>query len=220
MPRVLYKGVTKKFGNITAVDNLTLEIQDGEFMVLLGPSGCGKTTALRLVAGLEEPTEGEIYIGDRDVTDVDPSKRNVAMVFQSYALYPHMSTYGNIAFPLKMMGVSKEERDRKVREAARLLNIEHLLNKRPYHLSGGEQQRVAIARALANKPSVILADEPTGDLDTKTGMEVVRILHDTSKKENATVIVVTHDDPMITERADRILHLRDGSIVGEERLRG
>jgi multiple sugar transport system ATP-binding protein len=213
MPRVPYKGVTKKFGNITAVDNLNLEIQDGEFMVLLGPSGCGKTTALRCIAGLETPEEGEIYIGDQLITDVDPSKRNVAMVFQSYALYPHMSAYGNIAFPLKMMGVPKNEINRKVREAARLLNIEHLLDKRPYHLSGGEQQRVALARAIVREPVVFLLDEPLSNLDAKLRVrmrfELRRLL---KEKLGITTIYVTHDQVEAMTMADRIAIMRQGKL--------
>jgi multiple sugar transport system ATP-binding protein len=218
MPPVLYKGVTKRFGNVTAVNDFNLEIQDGEFMVLLGPSGCGKTTALRLVAGLEEPDEGEIYIGDRLITGVDPSKRNVAMVFQSYALYPHMSTYGNIAFPLKMMGVPREERDKKVREAARLLNIEHLLNKRPYHLSGGEQQRVALARAIVREPVVFLLDEPLSNLDARLRIrmrfELRRLL---KEKLGITTIYVTHDQVEAMTMADRIAIMKAGKLqqVGE-----
>ncbi|MFX0196270.1 MAG: ABC transporter ATP-binding protein [Candidatus Hodarchaeota archaeon] len=213
MPRVLYEGVTKKFGNITAVDNLDLEIQDGEFMVLLGPSGCGKTTALRMVAGLEEPTDGEIYIADQSITGVDPSKRNIAMVFQSYALYPHMSTFGNIAFPLKMMGVTKEEREKRAREAAKLLNIEPLLNKRPSQLSGGEQQRVALARAIVREPVVFLLDEPLSNLDAKLRVRMRFELRKLLKEElGITTIYVTHDQVEAMTMADRIAIMNQGKL--------
>ena len=213
MPRVLYEGVTKKFGNITAVDNLNLEIHDGEFMVLLGPSGCGKTTALRMVAGLEEPTDGEIYIADQSITGIDPSKRNIAMVFQSYALYPHMSTYGNIAFPLKMMGVTKEEREKRAREAAKLLNIEPLLNKRPSKLSGGEQQRVALARAIVREPVVFLLDEPLSNLDAKLRVRMRFELRKLLKEElGITTIYVTHDQVEAMTMADRIAILEQGKL--------
>ena len=213
MPKVFYEDVTKKFETITAVNGLNLEIKDGEFMVLLGPSGCGKTTALRMVAGLEEPTEGEIYIADRPITSVTPSKRNVAMVFQSYALYPHMTTLGNIAFPLKMMGVAKEERERKVNETAKLLNIERLLNKRPSKLSGGEQQRVALARAIVREPVVFLLDEPLSNLDAKLRVKMRFELRKLLKEELAiTTIYVTHDQVEAMTMADRIAIMNKGIL--------
>ena len=213
MARVLYKSVTKKFGDITAVDDLNLEIHDGEFMVFLGPSGCGKTTALRLVAGLEDTTEGEVYIGEQLINDVDPSKRDVAMVFQNYALYPHMSAYGNIAFPLRMFGVPKEKRHHKVLAVAELLDIKPLLNKQPNHLSGGEQQRVALARAIVREPSVFLLDEPLSNLDAKLRVrmrfELRKLLKETL---GTTSIYVTHDQVEAMTMADRIAIIQHGKL--------
>jgi multiple sugar transport system ATP-binding protein len=213
MPRVLYEDVTKKFDTITAVQSLNLEVNDGEFLVLLGPSGCGKTTALRMIAGLEEPTEGEIYIADRPITDVSPSKRNVAMVFQSYALYPHMTTFENIAFPLKMMGIDKKEREKKAKETAKLINIEHLLNKRPSQLSGGEQQRVALGRAIVREPVVFLLDEPLSNLDAKLRVRMRFELRRLLKEElGITTIYVTHDQVEAMTMADRIAIMDKGVL--------
>ena len=213
MARVLLKNVTKKFGEVTAVKNLTLEIKDGEFMVLLGPSGCGKSTTLRMIAGLETPTEGEIWIGDRLVNDVDPTKRNVAMVFQSYALYPHMTVFGNIEFPLRMSGVPKEERIRKVREVAEFLGIDSLLNRKPSELSGGQQQRVALARALVREPQVFLLDEPLSNLDakirTQMRFELKRLL---SYELGITTVYVTHDQVEAMTMADRIAVMNRGIL--------
>lgn len=213
MPRVLYEDVTKNFEKLTAVDNLNLEINDGEFLVLLGPSGCGKTTALRMVAGLEEPSEGEIYIADRPISGVSPSKRNVAMVFQNYALYPHMTILNNISFPLKMKGVAKKEREKKAKETARLVNIEHLLDKRPSQLSGGEQQRVALARAIVREPVVFLLDEPLSNLDAKLRVKMRFELRKLLKEElRITTIYVTHDQVEAMTMADRIAIMNKGVL--------
>ena len=161
MARVGFDAVTKRFGNTIAVDRLSLEVADGELLVLLGSSGCGKTTALRMIAGLEEVTEGTVSIGGRVVNDVDPKDRDVAMVFQSYALYPHLSVAKNIEFPLRQRGVGKEEREAKVRQAAETLGLDELLGRKPAQLSGGQRQRVALARAIVREPTVFLMDEPS-----------------------------------------------------------
>ena len=167
MASVDFSRVTKRFGTTTAVDGLDLSVADGEFLVLLGPSGCGKSTALRLLAGLEEPTEGTISIGGRRVDDIDPKDRDLAMVFQSYALYPHMTVAKNIAFPLRPRGVARAERNRLTREAAEMLGITALLDRKPAQLSGGQRQRVALARAIVRHPAVFLMDEPLSNLDAK-----------------------------------------------------
>src|SRR5512141_1708013 len=167
MAGVTYDHVTKQFGEVKAVNDLSLDIKDKEFLVLVGPSGCGKTTALRLVAGLEELTQGNIYIGERLVNDVAPKDRDIAMVFQSYALYPHMSVYDNLAFGLKLRKTPKAEIDRRVKEAARTLGIENLLDRKPKQLSGGQRQRVALGRAIVREPKVFLMDEPLSNLDAK-----------------------------------------------------
>ncbi|AFK23080.1 ABC transporter ATP-binding protein [Pyrococcus sp. ST04] len=213
MARVYLEGVTKVFGNVVAVDNLTLEVKDGEFMVLLGPSGCGKSTTLRLIAGLEKPTKGNIWIGDRIVNEIDPTKRNVAMVFQSYALYPHMTVFGNIEFPLKMSGVPKNERIKKVKEIAEFLGISELLNRKPHELSGGQQQRVALARALVREPEVFLLDEPLSNLDakirTQMRFELKKLL---SYDLGVTTIYVTHDQIEAMTMADRIAVMNKGKL--------
>ena len=166
MASVKLKGVYKKFpGGVTAVSNFNMNIDDKEFIILVGPSGCGKTTTLRMIAGLDEITEGEIYIGDRLVNDVAPKDRDIAMVFQNYALYPHMSVFDNMAFGLKLRKVAKEEIKRRVHEAARILGIEHLLDRKPKALSGGQRQRVALGRAIVREPKVFLMDEPLSNLD-------------------------------------------------------
>src|SRR3990172_2721956 len=167
MARVFYEHVTKRFGDVVAVNDLTLEIPDKEFLVLVGPSGCGKSTAIRLLAGLETLTEGHVYIGDRLVNDVPAKDRDIAMVFQSYALYPHMSVFDNMAFGLRMHGTHREEIRRRVREAAQILGIEELLKRKPAQLSGGQRQRVALGRAIVREPAVFLFDEPLSNLDAK-----------------------------------------------------
>ncbi|HAZ30222.1 TPA: glycerol-3-phosphate ABC transporter ATP-binding protein, partial [Candidatus Acetothermia bacterium] len=167
MAEVRLTEVTKKFGNFTAVDRVTLEVRDGEFVVLVGPSGCGKTTSLRMVAGLEEVTAGEIHIGDRKVNDVAPKDRDIAMVFQNYALYPHMDVYNNMAFGLKLRKIPKKEIERRVHNAADLLGITEKLKAKPRELSGGQRQRVALGRAIVRDPKVFLFDEPLSNLDAK-----------------------------------------------------
>ncbi len=213
MARVLLRNVVKRFGKVVAVDHVNLEVRDGEFMVLLGPSGCGKSTTLRLIAGLENPDKGEIWIGDRLVNEVDPTERNVAMVFQSYALYPHMTVYQNIEFPLKMARVPKHERHRRVVEVARFLGISDLLNRYPRQLSGGQQQRVALARAIVREPQVFLLDEPLSNLDAKLRIkmrfELRKLLHD---ELGVTTIYVTHDQVEAMTMADRIAVMNKGRI--------
>jgi len=214
MAKVVLKNVTKKFGKVVAVNRVSLEVEDGEFFVLLGPSGCGKSTTLRLIAGLEEPDEGEIWIGDRLVNNVDPVKRNVAMVFQSYALYPHMTVYQNIEFPLKMASVPINERRKRVVEVARFLGIEDLLNRYPKQLSGGQQQRVAVARAIVRSPEVFLLDEPLSNLDAKLRVkmrfELRKLLHD---KLGITTIYVTHDQVEAMTMADKIAVMNKGRVM-------
>jgi multiple sugar transport system ATP-binding protein len=211
---VSLKGVTKRFGDLIAVKNVNLEIQKGEFFVFLGPSGSGKSTLLRIIAGLEEPDEGEVIIDGKVVNRVDPSKRDIAFVFQNYALYPHMKVYDNIAFPLKMRKYPREEIHTKVLEAAEMLGIRHLLEKYPYQLSGGEQQRVALARAIVRRPKVFLLDEPLSNLDAKLRVrlrfELRKLLHD---QLNTTTIYVTHDQAEAMTMADRIAVINKGEVV-------
>lgn len=171
MAEVTLRNVLKKFGNIIAVDNANLIVQDREFLVLLGPSGCGKTTTLRLIAGLEEPTDGEIYIGEKIVNDVLPKDRDIAMVFQNYALYPHMNIYQNISFGLRLRKTPREVIDKKVKDVVAMLGIESLLLRKPKELSGGQRQRVALARAIVRDPKVYLMDEPLSNLDAKLRMQ-------------------------------------------------
>jgi len=211
---VSLREVTKRFGEVTAVNRVSLDIQRGEFFVFLGPSGSGKSTLLRIIAGLEEPDEGEVIIDGTVVNGVDPSKRDIAFVFQNYALYPHMKVYDNIAFPLRMRKYPKEQIRSKVIEVAEMLNITHLLEKYPYQLSGGEQQRVALARAIVRRPKVFLLDEPLSNLDAKLRVrlrfELRRLLHDELK---TTTIYVTHDQAEAMTMADRIAVINRGEVV-------
>ncbi len=200
-------------GEVTAVDDVNLEVRDGEFLVLLGPSGCGKTTTLRMIAGLETPTSGEIYIGDRLVNDLHPKDRDVAMVFQNYALYPHMRVRDIIAFPLKIRKYPQEEIERRVREVAEMLKIEHLLDRRPRELSGGEQQRVALGRAIVRRPKVFLMDEPLSNLDAKLRVVMRAELKKLQKNLGVTTIYVTHDQVEAMTMADRIAVMNKGRIV-------
>jgi multiple sugar transport system ATP-binding protein len=197
---------------VVAVDAVNLDIIDGEFLVLVGPSGCGKTTALRMVAGLEEPTDGEIWIGDRLVNDVSPKDRNIAMVFQNYALYPHMTAYDNMAFALRLRRMAKPEIDRRVREAAKMLGIEHLLKRRPKELSGGQRQRVAVGRAIVREPAVFLMDEPLSNLDAKMRVETRAELIKLHRRLGVTTIYVTHDQVEAMTMGDRIAVMKDGLV--------
>jgi multiple sugar transport system ATP-binding protein len=212
MARVVFDRVTKTFGDIVALRELDLEVYDGEFVVLVGPSGCGKSTALRLVAGLEEPTTGRIFIGERMVNDLAPKDRDVAMVFQSYALYPHMSVRENLAHPLQLRHVPKAEIEERVRKVADLLSISELLQRRPKELSGGQRQRVALGRAIVRDPEVFLMDEPLSNLDVKlrvrTRAELIR-LHE---RLRTTTIYVTHDQQEAMTLGDRIAVLNGGQL--------
>jgi ABC-type sugar transport system ATPase subunit len=222
---VTFENVTKRFdGDVVAVDRLDLEIRDGEFMVLLGPSGCGKTTALRMIAGLEHITDGKLSIGDRIVNDVDPAKRDVSMVFQSYALYPHMSVRRNIESPLlarrypvdgpdaPVRKLSRAERDERVDEAARVLGLEDLLGRKPSALSGGQRQRVALARAFVGRPKAFLMDEPLSNLDAKLRAATRLELVDLHRRVQTTVVYVTHDQVEAMTMADRIAILSAGRL--------
>ncbi len=212
MAQVTLRNVTKRFGNFTAVRNVTLEIQDGELMVLVGPSGCGKTTLLRMIAGLEDVTEGEIRIGDRLVNDVPPRDRDIAMVFQNYALYPHMSVYDNIAFGLKLRKVPRREIDRRVRQVAELLGIADKLRSKPKELSGGQRQRVAVGRAIVREPQVFLFDEPLSNLDAKLRVHMRAELQELHRKLQTTTIYVTHDQVEAMTLGQRVAVLRDGVL--------
>jgi multiple sugar transport system ATP-binding protein len=205
--------VTKVYpGDVLAVDDLSLEIGEGEFMVLVGPSGCGKSTVLRLVAGLEEVTDGEIRIGERDVTDLRPKERDIAMVFQNYALYPHMTVRENIEFGLKLRRTAKDERDRRVLEAARILELEPLLERRPGALSGGQRQRVAMGRAMVREPKAFLMDEPLSNLDAKLRVQMRTQLARLRDRLQTTTIYVTHDQVEAMTLGDRVAVLRDGIL--------
>ncbi len=212
MARVIIDRVTKKFGSTVAVNNLSLEARDKEFLVLVGPSGCGKTTTLRMVAGLEEITEGNIFIGDRLVNDLAPKDRDIAMVFQSYALYPHMSVYDNLAFGLRLRGTPKAELDRRVKEAAAILGIEELLSRKPKQLSGGQRQRVALGRAIVREPKVFLMDEPLSNLDAKLRVQTRAELIKLHQRLQATVIYVTHDQVEAMTMGTRIAVMKDGVL--------
>jgi multiple sugar transport system ATP-binding protein len=212
MSSVKYDGVEKRFADVVALARLDLDVDDGTFLVLLGPSGCGKTTALRILAGLEMPTAGRILLGDRDVTRLQPRDRDVAMVFQSYALYPHMSVEENIGYPLRIRGRTKAERARAVRDAAELLEIGHLLGRRPRELSGGQRQRVALARAIVRDPACFLMDEPLSNLDAKLRASMRGELKRLQNRLGATTLYVTHDQAEATTMADRVAVLRDGVL--------
>lgn len=213
MASVTLRSVWKIYpGKVTAVRDFTLDIKDREFVVFLGPSGCGKTTTLRMIAGLEEVTKGEIYIDDKLVNDVHPKERDIAMVFQNYALYPHMTVYENLAFPLKLRKVPKPEIERRVKEAARILGIESLLNRKPKELSGGQRQRVAVGRAIVRKPKVYLFDEPLSNLDAKLRVQMRTELSKLHTRLQTTMIYVTHDQVEAMTLGDRIVVMRDGVI--------
>lgn len=213
MAKVRLENVNKRFGEVEAVRDLSLEVRDEEFVVLLGPSGCGKTTALRCVAGLEVPDSGCIYIGDRLVNDLLPKDRDVAMVFQSYALYPHMSVYDNIAFPLRMHGTSKNDIDHKVKKAAETLRITELLSRKPKQLSGGEQQRVALGRAIVREPKAFLMDEPLSNLDAKLRLHMRTELKRLQKELKITTAYVTHDQAEAMTMADRVAVMNHGMLL-------
>jgi len=212
MAQVRLDDVVKTYGSVPAVDHVSLTVNDGEFVALVGPSGCGKTTTLNLIAGLLELTSGDIFIGDRLVNDLDPKDRDIAMVFQNYALYPNKTVFHNLAFPLKMRKLSRAAIDTKVREAARVLDITHLLGRRPRELSGGQQQRVALGRALVRDPLVFLMDEPLSNLDAKLRVQMRSELKRFHQDLNATVIYVTHDQLEAVTMADKMAVMRGGAL--------
>ncbi len=213
MARVELVDVTKVYDNkVTAVNTVNLVIEDREFVVLVGPSGCGKSTLLRMIAGLEEVTSGDIFIGGQRVNDVPPKDRDIAMVFQNYALYPHMTVFENMAFGLKIRKLPREEIDRRVREAARILGLEGLLSRKPRELSGGQRQRVAVGRAIVRKPKVFLFDEPLSNLDAKLRVKMRAELARIHRELHATSVYVTHDQVEAMTLGDQIVLLRDGEI--------
>ncbi len=206
---------------VPALRGLSFKVRKGEFLVIMGPSGSGKSTLLNLIGGLDKPTEGKVIVCGQDLSKLSEKelinfrRHKVGFVFQFYNLIPVLTAYENIELPMLIAGYDEEYARRRVEELLKMIKLEDRAHHKPDELSGGEQQRVAIARALANKPEIVLADEPTGDLDSETGRHVMQFLHDLAKKEGVTVVVVTHD-PIVLEFADRILHLRDGKIVKEE----
>src|SRR5438876_9032601 len=212
MARVELKGLRKEYDGAVAVEGLDLNVKDKEFVVLLGPSGCGKTTTLRCIAGLEDVDDGEIHIGDRLVNDMSPRDRNIAMVFQSYALYPHMSVYQNMAFPLENAKVAEREIVERVNRTARLLQIEGLLSRKPAQLSGGQRQRVALGRAIVREPTVFLMDEPLSNLDAQLRVYMRAELKRLQKDIGVTTIYVTHDQVEAMTMADRVALLHKGTL--------
>ncbi len=214
MATVTFKDATRVYpgADHPAVDKLNLEIGDGEFMVLVGPSGCGKSTSLRMLAGLEEVNSGQIFIGDRDVTDLPPKDRDIAMVFQNYALYPHMSVADNMGFALKMQGVAKQDRADRVLEAAKLLGLEDFLNRKPKALSGGQRQRVAMGRAIVRQPQVFLMDEPLSNLDAKLRVSTRTQIAALQTRLGVTTVYVTHDQVEAMTMGDRVAVMKDGLL--------
>jgi len=212
MVSITLEDLTKQFGKTIAVKDLNLKIKNKEFLVLLGPSGCGKTTTLRMIAGLEVPTKGHIYFGDRDVTYLHPKKRKVAMVFQNYALFPHMTVSENIAFPLRIEKRPKEEIKKRVKEVANLLGVEYLLDKKPGMLSGGEAQRVALGRAIIKEPDVFLMDEPLSNVDAKLRVFIRGELKKLQKNLQITTVYVTHDQVEAMSLADKVVVLNKGEL--------
>jgi multiple sugar transport system ATP-binding protein len=212
MATVEVRNVQKYFGEVRAVDGVSLATEEGEFLVLLGPSGCGKTTLMRMIAGLEKPTAGDILIGGQVMTHLPPRARRIAMVFQSYALYPHLTVFKNIAFPLKAQGIPKAERQKKIAWAAAMFGIERLLHRKPRQLSGGERQRVALARALVREPDVFLLDEPLSNLDAKLRTAARDELQQFQRRIGTTTIYVTHDQVEAMGLGDRIAVMNEGKV--------
>ena len=212
MAKVLLEHIIKQFGAVTAVNDVTLDVPDKQFTVLVGPSGCGKTTCLRLIAGLEEATSGNIYIGERIVNDVAPKDRDIAMVFQNYALYPHMTVYDNMAFGLRLRKYARPEIDRRVKEAAEMLGIQTLLDRKPKQLSGGQRQRVALGRAIVREPQVFLMDEPLSNLDAKLRVQTRAEIKKLHARLQTTTVYVTHDQVEAMTMGDRIVVMKDGVV--------
>jgi len=212
MATIEVRGLVKRFGTVNAVDGVNLLSRDGEFLVLLGPSGCGKTTLLRMIAGLEKPTSGKILIDNADVTGLPPRARNIAMVFQSYALYPHMTVFNNIAFPLRPLGTKKSEIKKRVEWSAGMFGIDHLLHRKPRELSGGERQRVALARAMVREPSLFLLDEPLSNLDAKLRTSAREELKQLQRRIGITALYVTHDQVEAMGLGERIVVMSTGRV--------
>ena len=212
MAEIQLRNVNKRWGTFVGVDNFNLTIPDKEFLVLLGPSGCGKTTTMRMIAGLEDPTDGEILIDGRDVTHLDPKDRDVAMVFQSYALYPNMNVYENIRFPLKVRGIDPATHDERVRRASAMVELDDFLHRRPAELSGGQRQRVALARAIVREPNVFLMDEPLSNLDAKLRVSTRAQIKNLSHELAVTTIYVTHDQIEAMTLADRVVVMKGGVV--------
>lgn len=210
--KVEINNLTKRFGELVAVDDVSLTIEDGEFVTLVGPSGCGKTTTLRCIAGLEHPTEGTVEFGDRDVTNKSPQERDIAFVFQDYALYPHMTAYENIAFALERVGMSDEQIDEKITDTAQMLGVEEHLDKQPSNLSGGQQQRVALGRSIVRDPDIFLLDEPLSNLDAKLRVQMRAELQEIHQELDTTIVYVTHDQEEAMTMSDRVTILNDGYL--------
>ena len=211
--KVRIDNVTKKFGHTTAVSNFSAELQDGHLICLLGPSGCGKSTLLNMLCGIIPVTEGQIFFDDKDVTKLPPDQRNIGMVFQNYALYPHMTVAENIGFPLEVQKVKKEERKARIEEIAKLVHVDNLLKRYPSELSGGQQQRVAIARAMVKKPQLLLMDEPLSNLDARLRLEMREEIRRIQKETGVTTVFVTHDQEEAMSISDSILLMKDGLLI-------
>ena len=211
--KVRIDNVTKKFGHTTAVSNFSAELKDGHLICLLGPSGCGKSTLLNMLCGIVPVTEGKIYFDDKDVTSLPPDQRNIGMVFQNYALYPHMTVAENISFPLEVLKVKKDERKAKVEEISKLVHVDNLLRRYPSELSGGQQQRVAIARAMVKKPQLLLMDEPLSNLDARLRLEMREEIRRIQKETGVTTVFVTHDQEEAMSISDSILLMKDGLLI-------
>ncbi|TIM23352.1 MAG: ATP-binding cassette domain-containing protein [Mesorhizobium sp.] len=213
MAEVSLKGVKKSFGRVEIIKGVDIHINDGEFVVFVGPSGCGKSTLLRMIAGLEDITEGTLEIGGRVVNQLQPKQRGVAMVFQSYAIFPHMTVRENIAFGLTIAGASRQEKQQKVAEAARILQMEHLLDRRPSQLSGGQRQRVAVARAIVRRPAFVVADEPVSALDMTVQKQILLLIRLLQERHGFACLFVSHDLGAVEQVADRVAVMQDGRIV-------
>ena len=213
---VKFDKVDKSYdGKVLVVKDLQLDIEEGEFVTMLGPSGSGKTTCLMMLAGFETPTNGEIYLDGKAISSIPPHKRGIGMVFQNYALYPHMTVYENLAFPLRVRKIPKDEADKKIDKALSMVSLQGFAARMPGQLSGGQQQRVAVARAISGSRPLILADEPTGNLDVKSGEEILDLFQDLCKNDGISVLMVTHD-PVLASRADRMLLLKDGVTAASD----
>jgi len=210
--RIRLENLSKKFKNLIAVNNLNIDIKDGELVCLLGPSGCGKSTTLSMIAGLENPTDGKIYFDDKDMTRIEAEYRDIGMVFQDYALYPHLTVFQNIEFPLKIKKLNKLDRKKEITRVVKLMQIEELLNKKPSKLSGGQQQRVAIARAIVKNPKILLLDEPLSNLDARLRIELREDIRKLQKKLGITTVFVTHDQEEALSISDKILLMDKGNV--------